>query len=217
MDHHDEAFLQRAAAARARITETPADSVDGLAAAGTRVIDVREAAEHATNQVAGALNLPLDTLAERVAAAIPDKSTPIITYCNGGNRGALGADTLVNLGYTNVKSIAGGLRAYLALQARTVAPAGVKPEAQFLLDVRREADYAASGVTLPDAVWKNPDQIDAWAASIPRDREVVLYCVRGGAVSNTVVDTLRAAGVNARYIEGGIEAYQAAGGALAHK
>lgn len=217
MDHHDPEFLKRAAEARARIQETPADTVTALQRDGTIVVDVRSATEHAAGCVAGAINLPLDQLAEAVAAALPDLHAPVLTYCNGGNRGALGADTLVNLGYTNVKSIAGGLRAYLALQARTVAPAGVKPEAQFLLDVRREADYAASGVTLPGAVWKNPDQIDAWAASIPRDREVVLYCVRGGAVSNTVVDTLRAAGVNARYIEGGIEAYQAAGGALAHK
>lgn len=39
---------------------------------------------------------------------------PVITYCNGGNRGGIGADTLQSLGYTNVFSIAGGFKAYLA-------------------------------------------------------------------------------------------------------
>jgi len=45
----------------------------------------------------------------------------------------------------------------------------------------------------------------------------VIYCVRGGAVSNSVVDRLQAAGVKARYIEGGIEAYKAAGGKVVAK
>jgi rhodanese-related sulfurtransferase len=45
----------------------------------------------------------------------------------------------------------------------------------------------------------------------------VVYCVRGGSVSNSVVDRLQAAGVKARYIEGGIEAYKAAGGKIAGK
>ena len=41
--------------------------------------------------------------------------------------------------------------------------------------------------------------------------------MRGGAVSNSVVDRLQAAGVKARYIEGGIEAYKAAGGKVVAK
>jgi len=45
----------------------------------------------------------------------------------------------------------------------------------------------------------------------------VVYCVRGGEVSNSVVDRLHAAGVKARFIEGGIEAYKAAGGKIAAK
>ncbi|MBM4180262.1 MAG: rhodanese-like domain-containing protein [Betaproteobacteria bacterium] len=94
MDHHDPEFLKRAA--------------------GTLVIDVRDPEEHAKGHVPGALNPPLEHLAQRIAEALPDKNAPVITYCNGGNRGGIGADTLQNLGYTQVFSIAGGFRAYQA-------------------------------------------------------------------------------------------------------
>jgi rhodanese-related sulfurtransferase len=101
--------------------------------------------------------------------------------------------------------------------ARTIKPAKLDPDATLVFDVRREADYLASSETIPGAMWKNPDKIDAWIGAVPRTLDVVIYCVRGGEVSNTVVDRLQAAGVKARYIEGGIEAYKAAGGKIARK
>ena len=101
--------------------------------------------------------------------------------------------------------------------ARTVKPAKVDPDATLVFDVRREADYAASDETIPGALWKNPEKIDAWIGAVPRTLDVVIYCVRGGAVSNSVVDRLQAAGVKARYIEGGLEAYKAAGGKISRK
>jgi rhodanese-related sulfurtransferase len=101
--------------------------------------------------------------------------------------------------------------------ARTIKPAKLDPDATLVFDVRREADYAASSETIPGAMWKNPDKIDAWIGAIPLTLDVVVYCVRGGSVSNSVVDRLQAAGVKARYIEGGIEAWKAAGGKIAAK
>jgi len=101
--------------------------------------------------------------------------------------------------------------------ARTIKPARLNPDATLVFDVRREADYAASNETIPGALWKNPDKIDAWIGAVPRTLDVVVYCVRGGAVSNSVVDRLQAAGVKARFIEGGFEAWKAAGGKGAAK
>jgi len=101
--------------------------------------------------------------------------------------------------------------------ARTIKPARLNPDATLVFDVRREADYAASNETIPGALWKNPDKIDAWIGAVPRTLDVVVYCVRGGAVSNSVVDRLQAAGVKARFIEGGFEAWKAAGGKVAAK
>ena len=114
MDHHDEVFLKKAADARARIRVTPAETVGAHRAAGAVVVDVREPGEHAAGHVEEAVNVPLAELAERIAHVLPDKSAPVLCYCNGGNRGALGADTLQSLGYTNVLSIEGGFRAYRA-------------------------------------------------------------------------------------------------------
>lgn len=100
---------------------------------------------------------------------------------------------------------------------RTIQATELDPDTTLVFDVRREADYAASHETLPGAMWKNPDKIDVWVNALPRTLDVVIYCVRGGSVSNSVVDRLQAEGVKARYIEGGIEAYKAAGGKLAFK
>ncbi len=100
---------------------------------------------------------------------------------------------------------------------RTVAPADLNPDATLVFDVRREADYAASNETIPGAMWKNPDKIDAWIGAVPLTLDVVVYCVRGGSVSNSVVDRLQGTGVKARYIEGGIEAWKAAGGKIVAK
>jgi rhodanese-related sulfurtransferase len=95
---------------------------------------------------------------------------------------------------------------------RTIKAAELNPDTTLVFDVRREADYAASGEIIPGAMWKNPEKIDVWINALPRTLDVVIYCVRGGSVSNSVVDRLQAEGVKARFIEGGIEAWKAAGG-----
>lgn len=100
----------------------------------------------------------------------------------------------------------------------------IKPESlnaglgsKHVLDVRRVVDRDASTEQLPGAIWRNPETLAEWADSLPRDQDIVLYCVRGGSVSNSVVDALRAKGLNARFIEGGIEGWKAAGGEVAAK
>lgn len=100
---------------------------------------------------------------------------------------------------------------------RTIHPAKLNPDRALVLDVRRAADYAASNEIIPGAFWKDPEKIDAWITALPKTQDVVIYCVRGGSVSNSIVDRLHAEGVKARFIEGGIEAYKAAGGKLERK
>lgn len=86
-----------------------------------------------------------------------------------------------------------------------------------VIDVRRKDDYTADSNAIPGANWFDPAQIDSWCATLPTDKEVVLYCVRGGSVSNSVVDALQAKGLKARFIEGGIAAWEEAGGSVVQK
>ena len=86
-----------------------------------------------------------------------------------------------------------------------------------VLDVRRKADYDASTETVPDAFWKDPEQIQRWIGALPKTHEVVVYCVRGGALSQDIATRLQAEGIQARYIVGGLEGYKAAGGRIATK
>lgn len=81
-----------------------------------------------------------------------------------------------------------------------------------LLDVRRAADREASPEQIPGARWNDPGAVDDWIASLPRDKPIVLYCARGGSVSNSVLDRLLSSHFNARYLEGGIEAWKNHGG-----
>ena len=104
---------------------------------------------------------------------------------------------------------------------RTISPDELKPLVErgdvMLLDVRRESDYATDSRMLPNAQWKNPEEIAQWSETLPQGREIVVYCVRGGAISNATVDTLQAKGFKARFIEGGIEGWKGAGGAVEPK
>ena len=105
---------------------------------------------------------------------------------------------------------------------RTIQPKVLKEQLAagkdlVLLDVRRKADYDADHEKLPGAEWRDPDKVDEWSAVLPADKQVVVYCVRGGSVSNRVLDHLREKNVQARFIEGGIEAWKASGGTIIKK
>ncbi len=104
---------------------------------------------------------------------------------------------------------------------RTIKPTELKPllvqRNLMLLDVRRKADLNLATTQLPGALWKDPELIADWCGELPKDREVVIYCVRGGSVSNSVVDRLQVQGVQARFIEGGIEAWAQSGGVTVPK
>ena len=76
-----------------------------------------------------------------------------------------------------------------------------------IVDVRREADFAAGPQMIEGALRKQPEAVQEWAGELPKDKDVVIYCARGGSVSNSVLDDLLNKGIRARLIEGGIEAW----------
>ena len=72
------------------------------------VIDVREVGEHAQGAIPGARLLPRGLLERDIAGVVPDPSRGVVVYCAGGNRSALAALSLQEMGYTGVVSLAGG-------------------------------------------------------------------------------------------------------------
>ncbi len=83
-----------------------------------------------------------------------------------------------------------------------------------LLDVRRKADYEAEPNLIPSAAWCDPEQVESWSRELPKDRPVVVYCVKGGSVSQSITATLTGKQVDARFVEGGLKAWKEAGGNL---
>jgi rhodanese-related sulfurtransferase len=73
-----------------------------------------------------------------------------------------------------------------------------------LLDVRRKADFEKSPETIEGAIWHNPENVAEWGKTLPKDQELVVYCVKGGSVSRSVADTLQESHPNVKFLEGGI-------------
>jgi superoxide dismutase, Fe-Mn family len=86
-----------------------------------------------------------------------------------------------------------------------------------LVDVRRAGVYAQAANVIPGARWRDPATVADWAAELPAGREVVVYCVYGHEVGRSTALRLRAAGINARFLQGGIDAWQSAGQPLEAK
>ncbi len=94
---------------------------------------------------------------------------------------------------------------------------GVMPDdvaTGLLLDVRRADVLANASLGIPGARWRDPADVSGWAGELVPESDVVVYCVRGHDVSRATAMRLRAAGLNARFLRGGIEGWQAGGRAV---
>lgn len=80
-----------------------------------------------------------------------------------------------------------------------------------LIDVRRAPVFALADSLIAGARWHDPAAVDTWAATLPPGEPVIVYCVHGHEVSQGAAARLRAAGLDARFLIGGIEAWKAAG------
>jgi rhodanese-related sulfurtransferase len=76
------------------------------------LLDVREPNEWNLGHLPGAVHIPRGTMETRVEQVIP-RDREVVVYCAGGNRSALAADTLQQMGYRNVASMADGWRGWM--------------------------------------------------------------------------------------------------------
>ena len=113
-------FQKLVADAKQRITEISPEEARAQTEGGAAVlIDVREESDWKEAHAAGAKHLSRGIIELEIEDEIPDPNQPIICYCGGGSRSALVTDSLQKMGYTNVRSLAGGLKAWEAARLPT--------------------------------------------------------------------------------------------------
>jgi len=113
---HAEEFVRLVDDAKKRIREITPEEVRSRQAKGEGMIlvDTREDREWDAGHIAGARHIGRGVIERDITREIPDKSAEIVLYCGGGFRSALAADNLQKMGYTNVRSMSGGWREWLA-------------------------------------------------------------------------------------------------------
>lgn len=76
------------------------------------MLDVRETKEYEGGRVPNAVHLPVSQLAGRAAELKRFMSRPVVAYCDRGNRSRTAVATLTKLGFAEVYTLRGGLRAW---------------------------------------------------------------------------------------------------------
>jgi len=105
-------------AAKSRIEEIPVSELESLIAQGYNILDVREHDEYLQGTLPNALNLPRGMLEACCDANYPakkeelmDRDKPWLVLCATSGRSAMATDVMMQMGFTNVKNINGGMAA----------------------------------------------------------------------------------------------------------
>lgn len=93
---------------RENVQEIDPSEVNELLHEGAVIVDVRETEEFNAGHLPGAKHVGRSFLESRIEGTAPDRSQRVILYCASGQRSALGAATLAELGYEDVVSMTGG-------------------------------------------------------------------------------------------------------------
>ncbi len=96
-----------------------------------------------------------------------------------------------------------------AISAASLRQSLASARPPLVIDVRKVPAFLCAADLIRGALRRDPARVAEWGNTLPREADVVVYCVHGHEVSQAAA---KAAG--ARYLEGGIEAWRAAGGEL---
>lgn len=117
------------AEAKSHIREVDCEAAKDLINRGYKPLDVREAAEYLDGTIPMALHIPrgmLEPMCDPEFAGhnpkLGDLNQPWLIFCQTGGRGALAADTMQKMGYTDVVNLAGGFGAWKASGGETFCP-----------------------------------------------------------------------------------------------
>jgi DMSO/TMAO reductase YedYZ molybdopterin-dependent catalytic subunit/rhodanese-related sulfurtransferase len=187
-----------------------------------QLVDVRSPAETARGTLPGAREIPLANLT-RLPDAL-DRSAPVLVYSGGGYRSVVAASVLQAAGFGDVADLLGGYRAWAGAGLRVVrkatpdaaaapevgarAAAALVDAGALLLDVREPGEWQAGHVA---QAWLLPmGQVARHRGDLPRERRIVVAC-RSGGRSAAVAEALRAWGLDAVNLSGGMTAWGLAG------
>lgn len=111
---HNPGFLNLVNEARTRVRECTVADVKHRRdrQESFHFIDVREDHEYQSDHALGAMHLGRGIIERDIETRIPDKDAPIVLYCGGGFRSVLAAENLQKMGYRNVVSMDGGIKAW---------------------------------------------------------------------------------------------------------
>jgi molybdopterin/thiamine biosynthesis adenylyltransferase/rhodanese-related sulfurtransferase len=118
------------ASARAGVRELAPEDLEARRETGERLllVDVREADEWAGGHLPGAIHVPRGFLESRIEGLLADRAAEVVLYCAVGNRSALAARTLHEMGYQRVASLAGGYGRWHDRGLPTVKPVAMLAE-----------------------------------------------------------------------------------------
>jgi rhodanese-related sulfurtransferase len=126
---HSPGFLAHVEGRRPHVREvTIPATLNALATQpNARLIDVREDREWNAGHAAQATHVARGVIERDIEKLVPDPTTPIYLYCGGGFRSILSADSLQQMGYTNVYSVIDGWRGWQEQGAPVLMPTPHEP------------------------------------------------------------------------------------------
>jgi rhodanese-related sulfurtransferase len=106
--------------------------------------------------------------------------------------------------------------------ATTIAPLDLKvyigtPGCPAIIAVTRHGRFMEEHRRIAGSLWRDHMKSDEWAPLLGGGRKIVVYCAQGHNVSQIAAARLDAAGYEVAYLEGGIEAFEQAGGPVIRK
>jgi DMSO/TMAO reductase YedYZ molybdopterin-dependent catalytic subunit/rhodanese-related sulfurtransferase len=187
-----------------------------------QLVDVRTPAETALGTLPGAREVPLAFLTKLPDAL--DHSAPVLVYSTGGYRSVVAASVLQAAGFADVADLLGGYRAWEGAGLRVVREATPEAAAAPEMGARAAAALVDAGALLLDVrepgEWQDGHVAQAWLlpmgqvarhrSDLPQDRRIVVVC-RSGGRSAAVAEALRAWGLDAVNLSGGMTAWAVAG------
>jgi rhodanese-related sulfurtransferase len=110
------AFEKLVAEAKKNIIEiSPTDAAAKSKSTDAVIVDVREKDEWDEEHIPDAIHMSRGTIELDIEEKVPDTSAMVVCHCGGGGRSALAAESLQKMGYKNVRSMAGGFKAWKAI------------------------------------------------------------------------------------------------------